>query len=223
MCGGYNAIVGGSCTEGLAYLTGYPTFRTKLQGEDPIDTDMLFALLASYMEADFLVCCGTGGCDINEAQYEAVGLMPSHAYSILAVELVQGGTFLVKLRNPWGHGEWNGDWSDASPCWTPDLKARLDVAEADDGIFFMALDDLRTYFSSLDVCRYVERREEREMNLPALCVRVCVCVCMCGVRRKSCKQISFPFLLHSPSFFLFFLSQVPPRVARSAAHSDGSS
>ena len=186
-------------------------------------TYTIYTYTTRYMEADFLVCCGTGGCDINEAQYEAVGLMPSHAYSILAVELVQGGTFLVKLRNPWGHGEWNGDWSDASPCWTPDLKARLDVAEADDGIFFMALDDLRTYFSSLDVCRYVERREEREMNLPALCVRVCVCVCMCGVRRKSCKQISFPFLLHSPSFFLFFLSQVPPRVARSAAHSDGSS
>ena len=198
LCGSYNRIVGGSCTEGLAYLTGYPTFRTKLQGDDPIDTDMLFALLASYMEADFLVCCGTGGCDITEAQYEAVGLMPAHAYSILAVELVQGGIFLVKLRNPWGHGEWNGDWSDASRLWTPQLKARLDVAEADDGIFYMALEDVRRYFSSLDVCRYVEeeRREGGEPDCACVCVCVCVCVCMlCAVCGVIVVNGSFPFLL----------------------------
>ena len=25
---------------------------------------------------------------------------------------------LVKLRNPWGKGEWNGDWSDSCYKWT---------------------------------------------------------------------------------------------------------
>lgn len=25
---------------------------------------------------------------------------------------------LVKLRNPWGKGEWKGDWSDESYKWT---------------------------------------------------------------------------------------------------------
>jgi calpain-15 len=30
---------------------------------------------------------------------------------------------LMKLRNPWGNkGEWNGDWSDKSEKWTPELK-----------------------------------------------------------------------------------------------------
>jgi calpain-15 len=29
----------------------------------------------------------------------------------------------MKLRNPWGNkGEWNGDWSDKSDKWTPELK-----------------------------------------------------------------------------------------------------
>jgi len=28
---------------------------------------------------------------------------------------------LVKLRNPWGGGEWKGDWSDESYLWTKEL------------------------------------------------------------------------------------------------------
>jgi len=26
------------------------------------------------------------------------------------------------MRNPWGDGEWTGDWSDGSNLWTPELK-----------------------------------------------------------------------------------------------------
>ena len=38
---------------------------------------------------------------------------------------------LVKLRNPWGTGvEWNGDWSDKSPLWTPELKEELEIGRA---------------------------------------------------------------------------------------------
>jgi len=29
----------------------------------------------------------------------------------------------MQLRNPWGHQEWNGDWSDESPTWTRRMKA----------------------------------------------------------------------------------------------------
>ena len=32
---------------------------------------------------------------------------------------------LVKLRNPWGKGEWKGDWSDDSYKWTTKLKREL--------------------------------------------------------------------------------------------------
>ena len=41
---------------------------------------------------------------------------------------------LVQIRNPWGFGEWNGDWADYSKgklpdCWekNPELKKRLKV------------------------------------------------------------------------------------------------
>jgi hypothetical protein len=29
---------------------------------------------------------------------------------------------LVKMRNPWGEGEWKGDWSDKSDLWTDELR-----------------------------------------------------------------------------------------------------
>jgi len=50
-------------------------------------------------------------------------------------EIVQGSDFLfrfldekgqisrlIKMRNPWGSMEWNGDWSDGSKKWTPKIR-----------------------------------------------------------------------------------------------------
>ena len=54
------------------------------------------------------------------------GVVQGHAYSLISIHQVtdkQGKEVnLLKLRNPWGSGEWEGDWSDKSRCWTPQLK-----------------------------------------------------------------------------------------------------
>ena len=34
---------------------------------------------------------------------------------------------LVKMRNPWGHKEWEGDWCDSSELWTEELIEMLEV------------------------------------------------------------------------------------------------
>ena len=43
-----------------------------------------------------------------------VGLVDSHAYSLIAALEVNCGAFtkerLLMLRNPWGFREWGGDW-----------------------------------------------------------------------------------------------------------------
>lgn len=58
--------------------------------------------------------------------YQAAGLVSDHAYSVIsAVEVNHpddGQVKLLKLRNPWGHKEWLGDWSDNSDKWTPELR-----------------------------------------------------------------------------------------------------
>ncbi len=74
---------------------------------------------------------------------EKIGICGCHAYSLLGVYelLLQEGEYLiltpeeskegmkierlVKLRNPWGKGEWKGKWSDSSDLWTESLKSEL--------------------------------------------------------------------------------------------------
>ena len=40
-----------------------------------------------------------------------MGIQPGHAYAIQDFENI-GDEKLVQLRNPWGEGEWLGEWGD---------------------------------------------------------------------------------------------------------------
>jgi len=68
------------------------------------------------------------------------------------VETVCGGRVrLLRVRNPWGqgHGEWRGAWSDGAGEWTlvhESHRRQLDLRFADDGEFWMCLDDYVRYF-----------------------------------------------------------------------------
>jgi len=61
--------------------------------------------------------CGSTDQDKSN-EVSKVGLICGHAYSLLGAYSVnhQGKTVkLVKLRNPWGEREWNGNWKDGDP------------------------------------------------------------------------------------------------------------
>jgi len=53
------------------------------------------------------------------------------------------GFRLLKIRNVWGHQEWNGEWSDDSPLWAqhPEVKEACQHESLDDGIFWMNYPD----------------------------------------------------------------------------------
>lgn len=48
---------------------------------------------------------------------------------------------LCMLRNPWGSNEWTGEWSDASPLWTDELRRLHGCTVADDGTFHIPFDE----------------------------------------------------------------------------------
>lgn len=75
-----------------------------------------------------------------------MGLVGGHAYSLLRA-YEGNGLKLIKLRNPWGSHEWNGDWSDKSKKWTSKLKKELNYVDADDGSFWMSFDDFQKCYS----------------------------------------------------------------------------
>lgn len=46
------------------------------------------------------------------------------------------------LRNPWGHSEWTGAWSDGSKEWTAEWLTLLDHRFGDDGAWWMSCKNL---------------------------------------------------------------------------------
>lgn len=100
-----------------------------------------------------------GQDDIKVENFDRLGLVPDHAYSLIGVRTInhpkEGKVRLCEIRNPWGWAseEWNGKWSDSYPGWNaiPDVKKSLDLK--DDGRFMMCFEDFKTYFDYVTVCR----------------------------------------------------------------------
>jgi Calpain family cysteine protease len=61
------------------------------------------------------------------------------------------GKRFLKIRNPWGQGEWNGRWSDGSKEWTKEWLPALELLDhsfGDDGSFIMQYEDfLETWYA----------------------------------------------------------------------------
>jgi hypothetical protein len=53
---------------------------------------------------------------------ETMGLVPGHAYTLIAAKQSSSGHRLLKLRNPWGETEWTGAWCDDCPLWTDQMQ-----------------------------------------------------------------------------------------------------
>jgi len=114
-----------------------------------------------FLEAEkkgFIMTAGTSG-DTYNLDLEDKGLVPGHAYTCLGVKEVttsSGKVKLVHLRNPWGNGEWSGDWCDSSRKWTPALKAECEVEKTDDVSFWMSYKDFLIYFLVAGICHLYE-------------------------------------------------------------------
>jgi calpain-15 len=151
--GSYAAIVTGRAFDALFDLTGAPCEHINFEKEG-VDLNMAWGRLLSFRESSFLMAASCWRSDANEAQvaqFEAVGLVLNHAYSLVDVR-AEAGVKLVKLRNPWGRQEWSGDWGRDSNRWTAEWKQRLQYPE-DKGTFWMTWPDFLLHFSSVDVCK----------------------------------------------------------------------
>ncbi|KAG8461989.1 hypothetical protein KFE25_014008 [Diacronema lutheri] len=164
--GSYRAIEGGSLTAALVDLTG--GFAAEIDLRTPataaeLESGRLWQRLMRYQKLGYLMGAAVsvpGG--ETEAKTEH-NLMQNHAYGLLLhyeqkLGAVPGVPLrLVKLRNPWGHGEWNGAWADGSAEWrsAPGEYAaeQLDYTPENDGTFFIEFTQYARAMNTVYVCK----------------------------------------------------------------------
>ena len=159
---------GGECGDGFDVLTSaISEFHEILEINDK-KKDELWEILkdAKNKKNNYLIGAGTRRLGFFERIFgQGLGLISSHAYTIINVyekkyenEIIK----LVKLRNPWGEKEYNGDWSDKSSKWNDKLKKMFEFEGVkDDGIFYMSYNDFTYYFRSLEILKIRENYEIR--------------------------------------------------------------
>ncbi|KAF3697793.1 Calpain-1 catalytic subunit [Channa argus] len=152
--GCYEALSGGSTSEGFEDFTGGVTEMYELQ-KAPSD---LYSIIRRAIDRGSLLGCSidiTSSTDMEAVTFKK--LVKGHAYSVTGVEEVTyrgSKTKLVRIRNPWGEVEWTGAWSDNSREWDgadPYDRSRLQKC-SEDGEFWMSFSDFLREFSRLEIC-----------------------------------------------------------------------
>jgi calpain-15 len=111
----YRRTEGGSPQEPLHDLTGAPIKYISTKSSDK-DEEWNYLYKASQLDYS-MVCSSPDGSDTNKSPS---GVVLGHAYTLLKVDILNfkgQQVKLVQLRNPWGKGEFNGDWSDYDSDW----------------------------------------------------------------------------------------------------------
>ncbi|KAF5897912.1 calpain-2 catalytic subunit-like, partial [Clarias magur] len=150
--GSYEALSGGSTTEGFEDFTGGIAEQYELRSAPP----NMFQIIQRALAAGSLLGCSI---DITSAaDSEAITrqkLVKGHAYSLTgAFEVNYRGSRekLVRMRNPWGQVEWTGAWSDGSSEWNSVDPSERPSASAEDGEFCMAFSEFQRQYSRVEIC-----------------------------------------------------------------------
>ena len=147
--GAYNNITNIWMHQVLEVLTGFPS---EFFLHNKYSIDELWSQLTFADSQNCILSCSTN-FNVKET-----GLVDVHAYTLIGTYVIRKNGELIKLvrlRNTWGYGEWNGDWSDKSKLWDDDCKKQVEYVDKNDGTFYMSFNDYYKYFMSTNVC-YVQ-------------------------------------------------------------------
>ncbi|KAK6290887.1 hypothetical protein J4Q44_G00387110 [Coregonus suidteri] len=154
LSGSYEALSGGSTTEGFEDFTGGVAEMYELR-KAPKD---LYRIIGKALERGSLLGCSidiTSAFDMEAVTFKK--LVKGHAYSVTGLKQVDfRGRMerLIRIRNPWGQVEWTGAWSDNSSEWDAiDPTEREDMnCHMEDGEFWMSFQEFLRQFSRLEIC-----------------------------------------------------------------------
>ncbi|XP_048745136.2 calpain-5-like isoform X2 [Ostrea edulis] len=173
--GCYEALDGGELSEALEDFTGGVSATLDMvklnYANDAQERTTLFARMQKESGRKALMAASIPAESSEDMEASTdTGLVKGHAYGVTAVKNValEGSGLLsffksekiamIRLRNPWGKGEWNGAFSDGSPEWEKipkNEREKIGLTFEEDGEFWMTLDDYCKYFKQTAICRVV--------------------------------------------------------------------
>lgn len=152
----YERIEAGLTRDVLGDLTGAPT---KIVWTD--DPNLWDEMLNAFKKNYLLTAGAVEEEQMSKIQFkmeqigkQAKGMVTGHAYSLIGCYEIMKER-LVKLRNPWGWGEWQGPWGDSDPMWntlTEEEKDEVGYVKKDDGSFFMSFENFKDIYSDMQIC-----------------------------------------------------------------------
>jgi len=158
--GSYEILNGGSMTEALVDLTGGASEKYNLRDPDTtkmIENGEIWSMLKKNHQLGYLLgCANSQKNDKGEAE-EAMGdkgILANHAYGIMDTRDIDG-LQLIRIRNPWGMGEWKGAFADEDEEWDKHraLRERLDYEFKDDGTWWMTFQDWCENYNKFYICK----------------------------------------------------------------------
>jgi len=171
----YTSIKGGLACFAMVDLTGGIAIHNELKGltwnflKNAKDgrfktlNDLFFLLMDDNKKSDqklnenYIMTSALIGESESKNEY---GLLQNHEYTVVEFELVVNRSGdeiqLVRLRNPWGFGDWNGKWAyDDDTSWSSLEKTKVKLLKGrmhHNGSFWMEFSDWVTIFDSFDIC-----------------------------------------------------------------------
>ena len=161
--GSYYAIQAGVEGESFRILTGAAVDYLYFD-EFSLDKreDLAWKFIVNNLDNDFFLTSSSRleNKNLKQSQY---GIVSNHSYAVLDAREINIGKDkkakiktdkLIKMRNPWGNLEWNGEWSDDSELWTSQIKKNLNYdPKFDDGTFWINLKNFLKHFGRLCCCK----------------------------------------------------------------------
>ncbi len=177
--GSYESLISGFIDDALSELTGYVAEKINLHdktGKFPNksigDPDEFWQFIKKRVSEKCLMGCSRSNAGEAEVIIagERTGIIAGHAYGLMdAIEisdhLSPGEIFkILRVRNPWGKGEWRGSWSDKSDeilIYKDQLDKYISelndddekfVPGEEDGTFLMTYEDWSSIFNNMYIC-----------------------------------------------------------------------
>jgi calpain len=146
--------------EALVDLTGGVSEKFNLEAPETIelrDSGQLWKEIKKFHQLGYLLGCAKNVRDEDGNQEEGIGhqgIQQNHAYGILDIRTALG-IQLIRIRNPWGYGEWTGRYADEDEAWddSKGLKEELNYKFEDDGTWWMRYDDWYMNYNKVYICK----------------------------------------------------------------------